>query len=62
MASTPLLFIMPLAGGNVDILLVEGIDQAVHLRDAAAPIAREVMTQRFGLTDALMPVPLDILQ
>lgn len=58
----PLLFIIPLAGGNVDILLVEGIDQAVHLRDAAAPIACEIMTQRFRLTDALMSVPLDILQ
>ena len=62
MASTSFLFIMPLAGGNVDILLIEDIDQAIRLRDAAAPIACEIMTQRFRLTDALMSVPLDILQ
>lgn len=62
MASTPLLFIMALVGGNLDLLLVEGIDQVIRLRDAAAPIAHEIMMQRFWLTDALMPVPLNILQ
>ena len=62
MASAPLSFIMPLAGGNVDILLVKRVDEAIHLRDAAAPIAGEVMTQGFGLADALVSVSLDILQ
>ena len=49
MANTPLLFIVPLAGGDIDILLIECVDQAILLRDATAPIAREVMTQGFRL-------------
>ena len=62
MASTPLLFIMPLAGGNVDILFIKCIDKPILLRDAAAPISAEIMAQSFGLPDTLMPVALDIRQ
>ena len=62
MANAPLLFIMPLAGGNVDILFIKGIDKPILLRDAAAPIPAEIMAQSFGLPDALMPVALDIRQ
>ena len=50
------------AGRDDDVSILLFINDSVCVVDSAAPPAAQIALQRFGFSDALIGVPLDVLQ
>ena len=53
---------MTVTGRNDDVSILLPVDDAVSVVDTAAPPAAQIALQRLGLAEALVSVPLDVLQ
>ena len=55
------LVIRTFAGGDIDVVVVEAVDETIFLGDAPAPISGEVVAEGFGLADSFVPVSFDVV-
>lgn len=53
---------MVAARGDPDLIAGDLVDQSMLIGDATRPVALEAMLERLGLADALVAVPLDVLE